>query len=228
MSNDLAAALPAGARILLDFDGPVCSVFSTFTSAEVAYQLRCRLGLPQGETDSHDPFDVLKAASEHGTTSAAAAERELTMLEVEAVASAEPTPGCNEVLNAAQQAALPVVIVSNNAAQAVTSYLARHELTGQVTEVVGRTDPDPALLKPSPHLVLNAAARLDAVLSDCVLIGDSATDITAAKSAGVKVIAYANKPGKLERFQSEAPTAIITSMYQLADEIGSRKAVGRT
>jgi phosphoglycolate phosphatase-like HAD superfamily hydrolase len=47
------------------------------------------------------------------------------------------------------------------------------------------------------------------------MIGDSVTDIQAAKAAGTKVIAYANKPGKRERFAAHQPDALIDSMTVL-------------
>lgn len=50
----------------------------------------------------------------------------------------------------------------------------------------------------------------------CVMIGDSATDIEAAHAARVAAIAYANKPGKRTRFAVYRPAAIIDHMCELA------------
>jgi phosphoglycolate phosphatase len=62
--------------------------------------------------------------------------------------------------------------------------------------VVACTSHDPALLKPSPHLINKAVRGLDADPAATALVGDSLTDIEAAQSADVASIGYANKPGK--------------------------------
>lgn len=92
-----AAVLGRFPTVLLDFDGPICSIFSGFTSAEVAAALRERLGFETSTPDSTDPFDVLRAAAKDSFGSAAKAEQALAQLEMEAVASAEPTPGAFEL-----------------------------------------------------------------------------------------------------------------------------------
>src|SRR5580692_3891445 len=64
-----------------------------------------------------------------------------------------------------------------------------------------------ALLKPSPHLIQVAINELDASPVECLLVGDSATDIQAAQLAAVDVIGYANRPGEHDTFA----TAVVTS-----------------
>lgn len=73
--NPASAVLGRFPTVLLDFDGPICSIFSGFTSAEVAAALRERLGLGTAAPDSTDPFDVLRAAAEDSFGSAAKANR---------------------------------------------------------------------------------------------------------------------------------------------------------
>jgi beta-phosphoglucomutase-like phosphatase (HAD superfamily) len=46
---------------------------------------------------------------------------------------------------------------------------------------------------------------LGASRADCVIIGDSITDIQADVSAGIHSIGYANKPGKRPSFTAEPP-----------------------
>lgn len=68
-------------------------------------------------------------------------------------------------------------------------------------------------MKPDPFPVREAVRELGAEPAECVLIGDSETDIEAAHAAGVTAIGYANKPGKRERFA--AADALIDSMAEL-------------
>jgi hypothetical protein len=52
-----------------------------------------------------------------------------------------------------------VAVISNNSQAAVERYLAAPRLAAHVDVTVGRTQPDPALLKPHPHLILRRARR---------------------------------------------------------------------
>ncbi|MEU8045890.1 HAD-IA family hydrolase [Micromonospora echinofusca] len=71
----------------------------------------------------------------------------------------------------------------------------------------------PERMKPDPFPVLAAGRELGAEPAECVLVGDSVSDIEAAHAAGVAAIGYANKPGKRERF--DAADAVIDSMAEL-------------
>jgi phosphoglycolate phosphatase len=84
-----------------------------------------------------------------------------------------------------------------------------------VAGISSRAEPDPALLKPHPFLLQRAAQLLDADIGECLMIGDSATDILAAQAAGAPVVGYANKLGKRERFKRLRADAIVESMEEL-------------
>jgi HAD superfamily hydrolase (TIGR01509 family) len=107
-----------------------------------------------------------------------------------------------------------VAIVSNNSAEAVSAYFVARRLTGYVHPVIGRAYADPLRMKPNPAPVLAAVQELRAEPADCLLVGDSASDIEAARSAGVPVVGYANKRGKRERLA--LADVVIDSMADLA------------
>jgi phosphoglycolate phosphatase-like HAD superfamily hydrolase len=111
-----------------------------------------------------------------------------------------------------------VTIVSNNSGQAVAAYLNHHHLARYVSVVIGRDDPNPAHMKPSPYRVRQALQMLQAAPAECVLVGDSVSDVTAAHAADLAAIGYANKPGKDERLAQAGADAVIT---RLADLIGA-------
>lgn len=126
------------------------------------------------------------------------------------------TPYAREVVLAARACDRPVTIVSNNSAEAISSYLASHRLGSYVASVVGRAYAAPERMKPSPEPIHAALYELAVAPSAAVLIGDSLTDIAAAQAAAVRVIAYANKPHKVEPFHAAGPDAVVTSMLQVA------------
>ena len=82
--------------------------------------------------------------------------------------------------------------------------------------MVARTSHDPALLKPSPHLITQAVEALDAQPGECTLVGDSVTDVQGARLASVQSIGFANKPGKRERLGEAGAGATINSLADLA------------
>ena len=94
-------------------------------------------------------------------------------------------------------------------------FLAAHGLGDGVGAVVGRTTADPALLKPSPHLVRLAIDAMGADPADCTMIGDSVSDIESARAAGARSIGYANRPGKDRRLAEAGADGIITTLADL-------------
>jgi phosphoglycolate phosphatase len=52
-----------------------------------------------------------------------------------------------------------------------------------VSYVSARTSPDPTLLKPHPHLLTTALTTLNVPAAAATFVGDSVTDIEAARAA---------------------------------------------
>ncbi|MDX8143943.1 HAD hydrolase-like protein [Lentzea sp. BCCO 10_0061] len=209
--------------LLLDFDGPICDVFAGFPASVVADQLRGILAdeghgeLPSDIRTTRDPFDVLKCASRIGRDEARYVEAALRAHEVEAARSAKPTPGAHELIRAFRKTGRTIAVVSNNSAAAIEAYLGIWDLQREVNLVSARTQPEPDLLKPSPHLLIEAVAGISADVRACTFIGDSVTDIQAANSISMPVVGFANKIGKLEEFRALHPAAIVTQIETLTD-----------
>jgi HAD superfamily hydrolase (TIGR01509 family) len=213
-------------HVLLDFDGPICSVFAGITSTAVACRLSKVLtgaGItpPPEVTDTDDPFDILRYTLAHAPELTATVETAFRAEEVAAAATAAPTPGAIETIQACHDTGRTVAIVSNNSDDAVNAYLTTHNLTGQIDYLSARTPADVTRLKPHPYLVTQATHALHAHPAECVLIGDSITDIHAAHLAGVPAIGYANKTSKPARFTDTGAVAIITRMVDLATALHS-------
>ncbi|MCR3747240.1 HAD family hydrolase [Lentzea californiensis] len=194
--------LVAADVLLIDFDGPICSVFSGFPAPIVAEQLReilepnSRMLLPIEVQRTDDPFEIYKYASRLGEREAKFIESALRAHEVEAIETASPTPGAHKLISTWASQGKKVSIVSNNSAEAVESYIFKHGLEAHIALVSSRSSFDPDELKPNPTLVFNAVEKLGATHSNCIFIGDSSSDMLAGRAAGVRTIGYANKPGK--------------------------------
>jgi phosphoglycolate phosphatase len=222
----LGAIIARTRFLLLDFDGPICSIYAGLPAPTVAEKLRQFFPgeLPDEIANTEDPIEVFTYAASVSDEMAARVEAEMTDLEVAAVPTADPTPYVHEVIASARESGRIIGVVSNNSPRAVNAYLDRHSLSGGIRLVVARTSHNPALLKPSPHLINEAVRGLDADPAVTALVGDSLTDIEAAHSAGVASIGYANKPGKRERMTQLRTGAVITSMADLALSLRAYRA----
>lgn len=201
----IAEVLAETGPILLDFDGPVCAVFATLPAPTVAEQLRQVLTthgapIPEHITDEPDPLQILRytaTLNDHQLT--AKVDDALRDAELSAVTGATPTPYAREVIVAAYHAGRPLAVVSNNSAPAIHAYLNRHRLSRYLHPIIGRTYADPDQMKPNPAPVQAAVDALGVNPAECVLIGDSPTDVQAARAAGTLTIGYANHPTKAHR-----------------------------
>ena len=223
------ADLVARARcLLIDFDGPLCAVFTGHPSAAVAQQLhdivreRFDGELPSGIAAlSSDPLQILGQVDALGddelTRAVADACRDA---ETVAMATARPTPGAEDLLRVAHHTGRRVAIVSNNASQAIETYLRGHNLTRYIDGVSARFDGmPPRLLKPHPFLIERGLTTVHAQPADAVFIGDSVTDVEAGQAAGTPTIGYANKPGKYQRLTDAGADTVIDTMKSLVQAL---------
>lgn len=209
----LAELLADTEYLLLDFDGPVCSVFAGRSSRSIAIELINLLHtanalVPAGLDDTSDPLEILRHAATVDAQLLERVERHLRAAEVDATHTATPTPHAGDLIDAWRGRGRRAAIVSNNSSAAITAYLTTHAI--DVDLITGRTSPNPSLLKPSPHLVAEAMRALDADADPAayVLVGDSVSDVVAAREAGIRSIGYANADGK-RRVLSDAGAAIV-------------------
>jgi HAD superfamily hydrolase (TIGR01549 family) len=223
-SVELRSSIGRTRHLLLDFDGPICAIFAGLPAPSVAARLRELLSsdgtpLPDTLAGEDDPIEVLRFTSGLGLDTATRVEARLRDAERAATESATPTPHARDVLLACQRTSRRVAVISNNSQAAVETYLQAHHLTEYVDVIVGRTEPDPRLLKPHPHLVLRALDALDGDPATSAFVGDSTSDIQSAKAAGVRSIGFANKPGKYEHLHRAGADAVVTTMAELHEAL---------
>ncbi|WP_308461168.1 HAD-IIIA family hydrolase [Streptomyces sp. Ru62] len=144
-------------------------------------------------------------------------------------------PGAAAAVALARSAGLPTGVVSNQ------SGVGRGLLTvEQVVRVNERADellggldtwvfcphaPDAgcACRKPRPGLIHTAAARLGVPPSECLVIGDIAADVLAARAAGARGVLVPNAataPAEVERFATESAPDPLTAVRAALTEAG--------
>ncbi|MEV4619697.1 HAD family hydrolase [Asanoa sp. NPDC049573] len=211
-----------GAAILLDFDGPICSVFAGYAAPAIASELRDMLGANAAEFETED--DPLQLLVRLDATAPAATVRRIADAlrdkELLAVKSATETIGALDTLRAARMAGRPTAVVSNNSVSAVRSYLERHEVLDHVDIISARNDGmRPSLLKPHPHLVRHALERLDLSPNRVIFVGDSSSDVIAGHAAGVSTIGYGKSAEKRKRLVDAGADYITDSMAEIASAL---------
>lgn len=111
-------------HLLIDFDGPICSLFAGTPTAPIADRLREVIRqqgahLPQAIENTGNWFEIFSFAASVSADLAARLESELTELECAAVTTAVPTPHVNDVISACRDSARSVAVISNNSEKAV-------------------------------------------------------------------------------------------------------------
>lgn len=214
----LRALLDRSKCLLLDFDGPVCRLFSGRPAALVAAEMRQlikgRATLDHlAPTQRSDPHLLLRAPMPDRLTADLGAV--LTNAEELAALSAAPTPGADDFIRAADAAGRLLAITTNNAPSAVVAYLKEHGLDGYFgSRIFGRGD-DPSLMKPHPDCLLRAVEALGAAPQDCLMIGDSLPDAQAAVAAGIGFLGYARSEDRVARLRTVDPHPVVVGMAGL-------------
>lgn len=177
---------------LVDFDGPICSVFDGYLAADAARELAAAVTPPLAYV-TNDPLEALRNAPSDQVETV---DTKLCDIELRAVETSKPNHEFPKLLKAIGDR--PWAVVSNNSAGAVRAYLQRHHPECVTVPVFGRPFTRPELMKPNPYLLLEALKALSVSADATQFIGDSVSDIEAGRLAGVHTIGYANKPGKAE------------------------------
>jgi HAD superfamily hydrolase (TIGR01509 family) len=221
---DLNQLVRSSVAVLLDFDGPVCHLYAGHPASQVAARLRVFLHdrgvtLPDQLTDNRDPLEVLRWSSMAYPDLTASVEDLLRAEEAVAARSAEPTAYAADVVETVSRTGKLVGIVSNNGEPAIRQYLALHVLPVDV--VVGRAYADPDRMKPDPAPVAAAVAELGVAPADCLLIGDSPSDIAAARAAHLHGVGYAKPPTRQAGLIEAGAEVVIHSMNELVRALRS-------
>lgn len=205
--------------ILLDFDGPVCAVFTGLNLAAEVEAVRSVLGWPRDSRadyyQSEDPLDLLRFAAGAYDMDRNRVESLVRAIELRGVSAAELTPGVREVISAVNSAGRPIALVSNNSVDAMMEFSQLNEGVLDGLPMFGRVPERPDLLKPDPFLPTKALRCLGVTAPRAVLIGDSVSDIAVANRIGLQSIAFVNKARKEEALLGAGPTAAIRAMAEL-------------
>jgi phosphoglycolate phosphatase len=127
-------------------------------------------------------------------------------------------PGVPGLLHDLQARQVRIGLVTNIGARAINQALARLELAEYMNAVVTRNDVE--LLKPNGEGIRTALRRLDGDGSAALFVGDSVTDILAAREAGVPVAIVQGGESDLESLAAASPKFQLRSIGELWSRAG--------
>ncbi|GAA0970852.1 HAD family hydrolase [Acrocarpospora macrocephala] len=221
LNERLIDLLNEAKALFLDFDGPVCDIFSGLPAPVVAERLKSLLvaagaQLPPEVAELDDPLKVLRRTPDFAPDLLDVVERAFMAHELEASESARITPGVDQVIKESVDSGRPVVIVSNNSEPAIKAVCERAGFADKLSGIVGRPIGYPGLMKPHPRPIFAACGIVGVDPSETVLIGDSDFDMRSAADAGAPSVGLAHSPQKAEALKSTGAAELIGDMNELA------------
>jgi phosphoglycolate phosphatase len=227
-SNDVAAALGSGARIIAVATGNETAADLaaagadtvlddlTYTSAVIAAILGTNIAAIPGTsraTFAQSPRAKLGEIIRQARYLLFAFDGPIRSLSGgdrphEASDTAPPSPYIHDALAACHESGRFAAVISTAPRAEVLAYLDAHDLFTPVTLIATSID--------------DAITELEASHSECVLITSTPTDATAAQAAGVSVIAYAKMRDSAEHRAVMGATIVVYSMIDLALKLRAR------
>lgn len=184
--------------LILDFDGLIIDTETTDYQAwrEVYQAHGCDLPLSlwaiavgRGFSEEFEPFNYLESQIGRAVDRAALGEQRRRR-DQELVALQPVLPGVVEMLKDARRMGLKTAVASSSSFEWVGGHLMRLGLIHYFDAI--RTSDDVMHTKPAPDLFLAALEALGVEADEAVVFEDSPNGITAAKRAGIYVVAVPN------------------------------------
>ena len=195
--------------VIWDFDGTILDTETpTFEAASREYErhgLAPDLAVWQETLGSaqHEPWweDLRRRAGGFSEPDQALFDRYDTEKDG-LIAASELRPGVQASFDSFAVDSIPVALASSSPIEWVEEHTKRHGLWNSFVAVATRTDVGAERTKPHPDLFLLAAERAGFEPADCLVIEDSNHGVAAAKTAGMKVVAFPNPMTRSQDFSA--------------------------
>jgi HAD superfamily hydrolase (TIGR01509 family) len=130
----------------------------------------------------------------------------------------KPIPNIRTALEILRQKAkLAIITMRNVSRTTITKELEKFGLAHYFAYVItARDTPKP---KPSPEALIKTIQAIDVQIRDCLIVGDSVTDIKAGKAAGAKTAAVLSGLFSYEELAPLSPDLILKDATQLPQYI---------
>lgn len=183
--------------IVFDFDGLIVDTETQHYQiwSEIYQQLGCSLPLSEWgkcvgtNSNFFDVFSFLEQQLGHPVDREHLRELHQQRF-IDKIPSLKPREGIVDLLNTAKVLGLKLAVASSSGCEWVKGFLERLNLASYFMTIVTREDVE--VTKPAPDLFLEACSRLQIDPSEGLVFEDSYNGVTAAKRAGMRVVAVTN------------------------------------
>jgi HAD superfamily hydrolase (TIGR01509 family) len=216
--------------ILFDLDGTIVDSRGAYLeAAKIAFQAmghkppttKTALQIPK-RLEQNQPIDDLI----HSNTTHFLSVYLKTFYAVTEVKT-KPIPNIHLALEALQQTAKLALITMRNIPKiTIIKELRQFGLARYFTHFI--TARDTSKPKPSPEALIEALKAIDVQICDCLIVGDSTSDIEAGKAAGIKTAAVLSGLYKKKELAQLKPDLILKDATELPNYISSNKILQKT
>ncbi|WP_051271855.1 HAD family hydrolase [Shimazuella kribbensis] len=210
--NDKFGCFEGKRLILFDLDGPIAMQPKGHKSARLDEDERYVQLL--GDYPLTHPHELLVKLVKEENPVLQDVERLVTSKERLSAESAILTPLAKEFVETLEQLHFGLAVTSNGSIEAVDRFLEKNSVTSFGEHVYTRTS-DRILLKPDPDCIQRAIANTGIAASDSLMIGDSWSDVVAAKSAGVAFLGFAWTEEKKQELLEAGAQLLVSSWEEL-------------
>jgi HAD superfamily hydrolase (TIGR01509 family) len=116
-----------------------------------------------------------------------------------------------------EKAKLALITMRNVPKEAITAELTRFGIAQYFTHVV--TAMDTHKPKPSPEALIKTVKAIDVQICDCLIVGDSTSDIQAGKAAGAKTVAVLSGLFSRQELAKQNPDLILKNATTLPNHL---------
>jgi HAD superfamily hydrolase (TIGR01549 family) len=213
---------------LFDFEGTLVSLEWKIADgeADLAKELR-KMQFTENDLDFTKGYDIvlnraitLAAAGKSGFSSEEIKERVgliYDKYDLDALARWQLLPRARDTLTNLKNMGLKLGLITNVGRKALREAMSRFDLSHIFDFTISRNDV--MLLKPSGQGILAALSSLGTAKNGAVFIGDSVSDIFAAKDAGIKVISLLGGQCSREELSKYCPDYIISSIDKIVKKL---------
>jgi len=139
----------------------------------------------------------------------------------------KPIPNIHIALEALQQKAkLALITMRNVPTITITKELQQFGLAHYFIHII--TAQDTSKPKPSPEALIKALKAMDVQICDCLVVGDSSSDIKAGKAAGTKTAAVLSGLYTKQELAKLKPDLILRDATELPSHISSNEILQKT
>jgi len=122
--------------------------------------------------------------------------------------------GVEETLRYLKEKGIATALATSADRPSVMRVLSRFGLEEYFDVILSAEDVKAA--KPNPDIFIRAAEGLNVGVQECLVVGDSAFDVMAAKEAGIKTVAIASNPFQMKEIRSLG-VPVISRMTELME-----------